>query len=336
MVDSCLSWCRRSATMLPLCVILSQGTRDQVFLWNWEVKAISVFTCSWWWENCFVSLTVFDDFRFGWLVWISISGFEQPVLFLTKIVLSCLICLSLDLIDLFDVDVSTDWRWWRRRCSKLTVTRLGQEVMNESQWGFLGSGQFHRYLYYYTFFISWLQTDLPIKIDHSILFPPKSCKCPMELQQQFHSFPSWSGSSYLNGASECVPYHGRARHGSVDVLKPVDGGCHFSTAATLEISIEFFSKKIRGWRKKGVDRRPVVCWCWDVGMLFFPKLQAPTVSPKRQKTEDPEMFGAVPKKTPVTFGGEVFASWSCQNARVSHSLGWFFSQKTSFGVCCLF
>lgn len=195
MVDSCLSWCRRSATMLPLCVILSQGTRDQVFLWNWEVKAISVFTCSWWWENCFVSLTVFDDFRFGWLVWISISGFEQPVLFLTKIVLSCLICLSLDLIDLFDVDVSTDWRWWRRRCSKLTVTRLGQEVMNESQWGFLGSGQFHRYLYYYTFFISWLQTDLPIKIDHSILFPPKSCKCPMEPQQQFHSFPSWSGSS---------------------------------------------------------------------------------------------------------------------------------------------
>lgn len=81
MVDSCVSWCRRSATMPPLCVILSQGTRDQAFLWNWEVKAISVSTCSWWWENCFVSLTVFDDFRFGWLVWISISGFEQPALF---------------------------------------------------------------------------------------------------------------------------------------------------------------------------------------------------------------------------------------------------------------
>ena len=156
MVDSCLSWCRRSATMPPLCVILSQGTRDQAFLWNWEVKAISVFTCSWWWENCFVSLTVFDDFRLGWLVWISISGFEQPFFFLTKIVLSCLICLSLGPHWFVWCRYSTDWRWWRRRCSKFTATRLGQKVMNESQWGFLGSGQFHRYLYlFYILITNW-------------------------------------------------------------------------------------------------------------------------------------------------------------------------------------
>ena len=100
----------------------------------------------------------------------------------------------------------------------------------------------------------------------------------------------------------------------------------------------FFSKKIRGWRKERCGpstRCLLMLGCWDV--VFFPSFRPLQFRQKDRRQRTQRCFGAVPKKnaTDVWVGSFCFLKLpECQSVSLVGLV--FFSQKTSFGVCCLF